>query len=575
MATATTLTALTSPLSSQISPTFFFLGVAFHQCIRTTEIDNQVWSLAGLYLGSWLTLCVVYSHGFALSWVTAAGWATFAACVFNAGLTTSIIIYRAFFHRLRHFPGPWTLRLSRLFIVQRVLKRTQFHLNLETMHHKYGDFVRTGPREISINRPSAVYAVNGPHSPCTRGTWYSHVSADNTKVSLNSTRNPDDHRLRRRAWDRGFSVKALATYELSVYRKVNVLISQLRSRLNQPVDATQWTMYYAFDTMGLIGFSKDFSQLEDGTEHAAIKDLHDQMLVLGFLKPVPWIFTILGTIQGLVGHYGQFMTYSQSQMAEKKSKWIADEEKSPKDVISWLLKASDENDQSAPPGDQALNEDGRLMLIAGSDTTAATLAHALYYLVKNQAVLKRLQLELDNAFSDHSGADLSTETLRTLPYLEAIINETLRLKPPVPSGQPRMTPPEGLQIDEVWIPGETIVIVSQHVMHRDDRYFPSADEFIPERWLDRKEKLITDEEAFFPFQLGRYGCVGKQFALMQLRSVIARIAIEFNLSFADGEDGVSFDRDSKDTFTMTVGPLNLVFSDRERCRSGEGVFLVR
>ncbi|KAJ5939681.1 hypothetical protein N7466_002815 [Penicillium verhagenii] len=345
----------------------------------------------------------------------------------------------------------------------------------------------------------------------------------------------------------------------------------------------QWTMYLAFDVMGLVGFSVDFRQVEEGTEQAAIKELHQQMLFLGILKPAPWILTILGVIQGLVGDYGQFMTYCADKIAEKKQKWTSNSNQVPEDVISWLMKAIEENDPSAPPGDQALNEDGRLMMIAGSDTTGTTLAHALYFLTKTPSACKNLQQELDKVFgSSAEPSHFTNDKLQKLPYLEAVINETLRLKPAVPSGQPRLTPPEGLQIDEVWIPGETIVVIPQYVIQRDERYFPSGSEFIPERWLGNKVDLIKHEEAFFPFQLGgyiytlcypncihlltrasgRYGCVGKQLALMELRAVIARLVYDFDLSFAPGEDGVAFDGESKDTFTFTIGPLYLVFTER-------------
>lgn len=67
-------------------------------------------------------------------------------------------------------------------------------------------------------------------------------------------------------------------------------------------------MYLAFDVMGLVGFSKDFRQLEDAVEHAAIEELHGQMLIYGILRPVPWVLTILGAILSLAGKYGQFMT---------------------------------------------------------------------------------------------------------------------------------------------------------------------------------------------------------------------------------------------------------------------------
>ncbi|KAE8351348.1 cytochrome P450 [Aspergillus coremiiformis] len=562
---ATILTELLSPSPSQIVPAFLILGAAFHQCIRTTEIDNRVCSLVALYLGTYLFLCFGYIHFFSLSWLRAAVLVLLAAFCFNIGLTISVILYRAFFHRLRHFPGPWKARLSRLYTVQQGWQRTQYHLDLEALHRKHGDFVRMGPREISINRPSAVHTINGPQSSCTRSTWYSRLSDDITQVSLNSTRDPEVHRRRRRAWDRGFSMKALATYEPSVQHKVEVLVAQVRSRLDEPLNVSQWTMYFAFDVMGLVGFSKDFRQLEEDTEHAAIKELHNQMLVIGLLKPVPWALSILHIIRGAVGNYGQFMNYCAGQIAEKKYQWNVAKDKTPRDVISWLLKALEEQDPSAPPGNQALNEDGRLMIIAGSDTIGITLAHALYYLTKYPSTYRKLQLELDSAFAENAKpSEFNNEKLRNLPYLDAIINETLRLKPAVPSGQPRLTPPEGLQIDEVWIPGDTIVVVPQYVIQRDDRNFPSGAEFIPERWLEDKEKLILHEEAFFPFQIGRYACVGKQLALTQLRDVLSRIAFEFDLSFAPDEDGISFDEDSKDTFALTVGPLRLVFKERVR-----------
>lgn len=91
-----------------------------------------------------------------------------------------------------------------------------------------------------------------------------------------------------------------------------------------------------------------------------------------------------------------------------------------------------------------------------------------------------------------------------MPYLDAILKETMRLKPAVPGGQPRVTPSEGLQVGSKWIPGDINVLVPQYALQRDDRFFPEASKFLPERWLDRKEDLIVDEQAYFPFQIGQY-----------------------------------------------------------------------
>lgn len=120
----------------------------------------------------------------------------------------------------------------------------------------------------------------------------------------------------------------------------------------------------------------------------------------------------------------------------------------------------------------------------------------IYYLTSNPKVYQRLQKEVDEVISN--GGDASQ-----IPYIDAIINETLRLKPPVPGGMGRITPPEGLTIDEVFISGNIIVIVPQHVVHRDERNFERALEFLPERWVDEGKEMHRDDRAFFPFSLGR------------------------------------------------------------------------
>lgn len=126
----------------------------------------------------------------------------------------------------------------------------------------------------------------------------------------------------------------------------------------------------------------------------------------------------------------------------------------PKDLLSWIL-----TDGLNLP-DTAVNEDSRLIIIAGrcvtflhqsrvkltraysSDTTAAALANAFYYITANAAVFKKLQATLDQLFPG-GDADYNYAEGSRIPYLDGIINEALRLKPPVPGGLSRITPPQG------------------------------------------------------------------------------------------------------------------------------------
>ncbi|KAJ5900869.1 uncharacterized protein N7473_004939 [Penicillium subrubescens] len=369
---------------------------------------------------------------------------------------------------------------------------------------------------------------------------------------------------------------ALSSYQPQIQKKADTLIKQLHDRESKPIDVTQWTQYYTFDVMGKIAFKKDFGQLEDGAEHFAITAMHAQLEQIGVLGVIPWLLHLLVRIPGLAGPFAVFNNYTIEQVEQRKAEWHKDTEKTPTDVVSWLLKAKDDGDPSAPPGDLYLYDEGRLAIVAGSDTTASTLAHVLYYLATHPEVYEKLQKNVDET------QDVP-DFIHSLPYIDAIINETLRLKPVVPSGQTRVTPPEGLFIDETWIPGNTILVVPQYVVQRDARNFPHPLEFIPERWLEKELDLMQDDRAFFPFAIGKkfspegperqyglsllqghYACAGKQLAYVQMRMAIWSIAREFDISLAPGEDGKSFDEEAKDTFTMAVPPLHLVFSKRKR-----------
>lgn len=109
----------------------------------------------------------------------------------------------------------------------------------------------------------------------------------------------------------------MSIYGHRVRSKVDVFISQLRERVGQPVNITEWAMFLTFDVMGVVGFSKDFQQLEAAKEHSAIKGLHDQMAALGLLAHIPWFLSLLGSIPGLSGSYGLFIDYCHKQVKEK------------------------------------------------------------------------------------------------------------------------------------------------------------------------------------------------------------------------------------------------------------------
>lgn len=151
-------------------------------------------ALATLFIHLYFSkpLDVSMYHG--LYWVLAA----------IVGVYTSMLVYRAFFHRLRRFPGPFTARLSTLHMTLQSAKTRQIYRYVQDLHKQFGDYVRVGPTEISITDPAAFKVIYGPISKCTKGPFY---NALNPTVSLHMTRNKKEHAQRRRAWDMAFSGK--------------------------------------------------------------------------------------------------------------------------------------------------------------------------------------------------------------------------------------------------------------------------------------------------------------------------------------------------------------------------------
>ena len=118
-----------------------------------------------------------------------------------------------------------------------------------------------------------------------------------------------------------------------------------------------------------------------------------------------------------------------------------------------------------------------------------------------------------------------------LPYLQAVIEESLRMYPPVPEILPRRTPPEGAMVAGQWVPGNISLGVHQWSAYRDAANFAEPDTFAPERWLsDAPARFAHDrKDALQPFSHGPRNCLGKNLAYNEMRSILARVIFAFDM----------------------------------------------
>ncbi|MCA9716850.1 MAG: cytochrome P450, partial [Myxococcales bacterium] len=162
--------------------------------------------------------------------------------------------------------------------------------------------------------------------------------------------------------------------------------------------------------------------------------------------------------------------------------------------------------------------------IAGHETTAVSLAWTLYALHRHPETLARARAEVDAV-----GDDASPEALARLPYLGAVIDETLRRYPIIDVVFRRLLRPATFAGYEV--PAGVILCPAIVLVHQDPNIYPDPERFDPERFLGKKPR----PHEYLPFGGGNRRCIGAAFSLYESRLALATVLRELELELLDGE----------------------------------------
>ncbi|EGU77521.1 hypothetical protein FOXB_11975 [Fusarium oxysporum f. sp. conglutinans Fo5176] len=458
------------------------------------------------------------SQGLMLSGATFASW------------IIGVIIYRLYFHPLAKFPGPKIAACSEFWFL-RSWASGYYVQNIGDLHRKYGDVVRTASNELSFRSPVALRDI------------YNHVSKDRptflksdtlytvdpsvTRPDIVFTRDPQDHRLQRRSLAHAFSAKALRDNEESVQFHVKLLLERLGQNAGSGTgganmsEVFNWLTFDVIESQGDLTFGESFDSLNQW-------------------RPSEWVTWLLGFISSLtflpfINRFKIPMTLVVSVMpsylkekidihtTEKIKKRIGmGNSRDREDFFAYILRKESDNLDLVH-----LREQAKVLMIAGSETTANLLAATTYYLLKNPDKLANLQAEVRSAFSARD--EITGDAVAHLPYLNGVIEEGLRIFPPVPFGPPRVC--TGATIDGHHVPKGVVVSVDGFATTHDERNFIRPDEFLPERWIG--EGFGDRKEASKPFSLGPRGCLGINLAYMEARVTMASLVWKYDWEFVN------------------------------------------
>lgn len=253
-------------------------------------------------------------------------------------------------------------------------------------------------------------------------------------------------------------LQALRFYEHRIIKYTSQLINQFSRHASQPIEASRWFNYYAFDVMGDLAFGESFHNLSSGMEHPVVGQIHRAMFPVAVLSPILWMIPIFVKLPKLSDDYNSFFAWCAAQV-EKRRQMKVDVP----DIATWLLQGLDES-PDPQKGIKWLHGDSKIVVVAGSDTVTASLTFLFYHLACEPKQVEKLRREIDELWSE--GEEFDAKKVANAEHLNAVINESLRMHPPVASGVSRVTPKEGVEVDGVFIPGEVTISVPNWAIGR-------------------------------------------------------------------------------------------------------------
>ncbi|CAJ0553060.1 Ff.00g115720.m01.CDS01 [Fusarium sp. VM40] len=443
---------------------------------------------------------------------------------------TAFMIWNVFFHPLAHFPGPLLARSSLLWRIYHSLGG-QFHLAIQEQHKRLGPIIRVSPNELSFSSVESWKDIYG-HATQGRQTmakseFYDMYGSGFESSCIGSERDPRKQSGMKKTLSGAFSTKALSQQECIVQNCVDGFVRRLGQDgcFKQGLNMTKWFEMIAFDILGEMAFGETFHCIETGKSHFWSDMIVEHLFfitVLDNLRRFP-LLTAIGrrllpklTVHVRDKHSG----YSRNKVARR-----LDAEKGRHDFLTVVAGKVKRGEISQ----EEMTAHASTLVIAGGETVATFLAGVTYFLVKTPAVYERLRAEIRGSFA--STADITAILAAQLPYLQAVIAEGLRIYPPGSQGFPRICP--GATIAGSWVPKGTEVYTSVWTVTHDENNFHLPYEFKPERWLD---KSCNDNlEASQPFSLGPRGCVGKNFAIMEIGLILSKLHYDYDLELVDDQ----------------------------------------
>ncbi|KAK7037584.1 hypothetical protein VNI00_011076 [Paramarasmius palmivorus] len=476
---------------------------------------------------------------------------------------------------LKAFPGPTFAKWTWLYrVYYDVIVDGGWLNHLRDLHEAYGPVVRVGHSELHFADPAAYSDIyNSPYKMLKDPVYYRNSFEIGIPSNLFSTSNAKEHSEIKSLFSSYFSRKGVLKLEDIIQERIDKFISQmLKNHENSPAYMNHAFRSITLDVITLYTLRTHI----DATSYPSFS--HPAILDVNGAVSSTWLFRHIPVLRYIASNLPDWFTTSispaanariemQKEMEKLVDKALADTKEYDPDsddvnVFYTLVnnaRVQGKLKQSHRVKKDWLISEGGSLRVAGSDTVGNTCTIGTRCLVQDDRVRAKLLEELDAVWPDKE-VPLPLERLEKLPYLTAVIKESLRLSYGVVSPMPRVVPESGAIIAGQAVPSGTIVSIANPFVHMNPDIFPDPARFYPERWLEDKDHLL--DRYLVSFGKGPRSCIGINLAWSELYMILGNVFRKLNFkSTSDLRMEVQF----KDYFVpLYVGDvLDATVSERE------------
>ncbi|KAL3472381.1 cytochrome P450 [Aspergillus californicus] len=475
-----------------------------------------------------------------LGQVTQAG-SLFICCFLSSGIWH--LLKRLYWHPLSKIPGPLLAGLTGWWeFYFDVVDNGTLVKRLPRLHQVYkSPVIRISPNHVHVNDPDFYHVVYRAGTDYGKAPHF--YKALIYPESLIAIMDPKRHRLFRSTIAPLFSPAAIDICARRIHEVTLKAAENIRHGLRdgKPVDMERLFRCFSVDVIYVTLFGQRDEFVEDYKHpHELIASMDQITHGMWLAKHFPIINQVAPYLPSAlpgskISGYAKFRKQCSAWVEEVQQRRAKGQMTTPDGIVTLfdaMLQPSEEKGYTARTPKELIDE-AALFILAGSDTSAYSLTNATFYLLTNPHALSKLREELDSVEPIIRNA-CHWEEVRKLPYLMAVIKETLRISSPVPGITPRIVPEDGVQVQDYFLPGGTIVSVTHRSIHDNPDIFSSPTEFQPERWLGEKGKAL--DRWLVAFSKGSRQCVGSPLAYQEIALTIFHMFGRFDLELYETDE---------------------------------------